>query len=485
MLEKNYTNPEDKGRFGFSESGTYNAPVKGEHIIVSLLIAGIIILSVLLFVLIRSLAAANTEGGGGIIVTVSVAGGVGFLILEALLLTLGITLIKTVKSGYKCKYDATEDKFVVNIGGTLHTIYYREVQAVHFQPRHWLWFRNVQGYDVTVKINGAEEVFSVTSDGYISPKSTPFYIIKERIEMIEQAENDESHRRQQDASAVTTAALTPKTRKSPRERLEALMEQEEIMPSVGAASAEGSAPKTLTEAAPEPKISLAKTSAAVEPMQEEPLSPYDTRVSPTVLGYGADMPTVTKQTDTYIGEDGRLADRDAIISRGTFCVAYDKKTTAVFLVIAAVLALIALRFIIGYFIFTNKLQPGNFLGSFLFGGYLFYIGAALFSAAAVVVMRYLMKGIECRYKADGREFAVYRKKRPDENILYTEVLSVDFKPRKFMWFDHGYDVEIATKSGFIRFRYVFPRLRHVEKIRETPFHVIRRMSGDRVSQDEY
>ena len=451
MLEKNYTNPEDRGRFGFSESGEFNAPYKSEHIIVAFLIAGMVVMAVLAFFLTVTVVRRGLGGSPGTsALFVGLTGVVALAFMEALVIIGFVLMIKFVLSGYPCKYDANDEKFVVSGGGSIRTIYYKDVQTVHFQPRHF--FRKVQGYNVTVKINGANEEFGITSDSYISEKTTPFFIIKERMEMLRQAEYAERQRNEGLVSAVRTDSITTKPKKTVTDRVDSLMAQPDVMPSIGIA-----------------KTSLEKPA---------PETPIETRVSPTAGGYVADMPSVAKTAKTYVGADNREYSRDDIISRGNFCVTHTRKTALLLLIFSAAFMAAALMLLVMYVI-TSVGMYFNFVGVLLFGGWMYVIGAILLGAAGMVFWRYLVKGTECSYKANGRELIVYQKGKADEHFIYSDVVGVNYKPRKLLWFDHGYDVGILTRYGITEFRYVFPRTGKTGKTiktENTPFDIIRVMN---------
>ncbi|MCH5206137.1 MAG: hypothetical protein J1F09_04230 [Oscillospiraceae bacterium] len=453
MLEKNYTNPEDRGRFGFSESGEFRAPYKSEHVIVSVLIAGMVVMAVLAFLLTVTVVRTGIGVGSdadSVKLFVGLTGVIILAILESLVILGFVLMIKFVLSGYECKYDATDEKIIISDGGNTRTIYYKDVQTVHFQPRHF--FRKVQGYDVTVKVNGALEEFGITSDSFISEKTTPFFIIKERMEMIRQAEYAERQRNEGLVSAVRTDSITTKPKKTVTDRVDSLLNQPDVMPSIGIA-----------------KTSLEKPA---------PETPTETRVSPTAGGYVADMPSVAKPAKTYVGTDNREYSRNDIVSRGEFCVTHTRKTTLLLSIFSAVFMAVALV-LLGIYVIASVGFYFNFIGVLIFGGWMYVLGAILLGAAGVVFWRYLVKGTECSYKANGYELIIYQKGKPDEHFIYSDVMGVNYKTRKLLWFDHGYDVGILTRYGITEFRYVFPRTGKTGKTiktENTPFDIIRVMN---------
>ena len=191
MLEKNYTNPEGIGRFSFSESGKFRAPYKSEGlyvftvILISVLLEGFVIFFALNFLhvmlgdykeqgaMFSAMASAVVIAVGSVIIF----GAAGFMIAH-------------IFSGINCKYSATEEKFVFTIGGDTHVIKYDEGQSITFTPRYFMG--KVKGYDIDIVAANKPMQYSVTFRGqYQSEKTTPFYIIKERFEIIERRRSDE------------------------------------------------------------------------------------------------------------------------------------------------------------------------------------------------------------------------------------------------------------------------------------------------------
>lgn len=77
------------------------------------------------------------------------------------------------------------------------------------------------------------------------------------------------------------------------------------------------------------------------------------------------------------------------------------------------------------------------------------------------------------YKADGRGFYITCREG-NAQIMYKDVISVDYSPTKYLKRDLGYKVVIKTIYGCEVFDYVFPRFNHVIPERDTPFEVIRK-----------
>lgn len=192
MLEKNYTNPEGIGRFSYSESGNFRAPYKSEGlyiftvILVAAILEGVVIFFALSFLHIL-LGEYEQQGATFSAMTSAVIIAVGTVVI---FLIAGL-IIAHIHSGIKCKFTATEEKFVVTVGGDTHVINYNEVQSIVFLPRYF--FGKVKGYDVDITIANKVQHYSVCFRGqYQSEKTTPYYIIKDRLEIIERRRSDEA-----------------------------------------------------------------------------------------------------------------------------------------------------------------------------------------------------------------------------------------------------------------------------------------------------
>ena len=185
-MEQRYTNPEDRGRYGFSESGKFRAPFKGDFFFVSLLVAVIVIAEVFIIgfgiKVIQDNVSKETEAlFYGLIAVVVIS-------ILSLLVVLGCgALIKYIINGYPCTYAATDEKFTANIGGDTHTIYYSDVQSITFKPR--TFFGKVKGYFVEITVAGEKQQYGISFSGYQSEKTTPFYIIQERIDAMNHEED--------------------------------------------------------------------------------------------------------------------------------------------------------------------------------------------------------------------------------------------------------------------------------------------------------
>lgn len=444
MLNKNYTNPLDKGRFGFSASGKFHAPYKAEGFLISLTVAGGVVLSVLATVFIVRFLRTNPSGiEEGRTFEAMMFGIINIVAVAVILLVTGL-VIRVIVQGYECSYIADEEKFMLEYGSSHYTIYYSEVQNVHFLPR--TFFRKVHGYSVTVKINGANEEYAITSDGYISESATPFYIIKERMELL-----------REDNSAITASySVKPVKREDIplTERVSSILGKDAEMPGISAAT--------------RPDI-VAANKANSDPVIPDYPGELAGKVSPTVNGYADDMPAVGADgkvigtAPVYMAADGRDRSVHDIIASGSFREPMSP-------VKALVISLIAIIIYAAVFIWVFSCGSDSMSGIIPMALTIALI--ILFPFYAGTIINYLKCGDLYTYKANGREFVIISKNKKEERILYSDVQDVVYNKREFLWFIKGYKVEILTRYGVIKFDYVCEG-RRLPDTSALPFEVIR------------
>ncbi|MBD5128942.1 MAG: hypothetical protein HDT43_03315 [Ruminococcaceae bacterium] len=479
MTGKNYINPNDRGRFGFSESGEFQAPYKGAHIVKALIIAAtIVIIAISVIVGLRVYREAVPSLPGSDLLFAIMAVGILAAIALACIVVAALS-IRTLSNGIKCKYVANDEKMILTIGGDNHTIYYREVQQVHFIPISSLG--KVCGYDVTVRVNGADESYSIAFDGFLSEKNTPFYIIRERAEMLRNAEYNEQRLKQAGINSVGESnrpilaediAKAQSRKKDVYDRMAELLGKDAEMPGVSLANDDRNTARAVRAYRAEQEARAANAPVIPEGVE----GGYDVakvmeKVSPTVGGYAADMPTVGKDGkvvtvgETYIAEDGRELLLDDIQGRGTFHVPLPNPLTVILWIIV-VLLLAATAYLT---IATLK----TVIATGLMGTVL-EVPALIMLIIALIIIKCIRQGSERSYKANGREFVVTAKNKPEEHIYYHEVAGISYSKLKFLWFDNGYNVEITTNYGIIKYQYLYPRFRHAIKTEDLPFELIRK-----------
>lgn len=481
MTGRNYINPNDRGRFGFSESGEFRAPYKGAHILTALIIAAaisVIAISILVVTGYYRKVLPSLPGGNLLLALIGVVI-IGVIVLVCVLVV--VLSIRTVTSGYKCQYTANDEKMVLTIGGDVHTIYYNEVQTVHFIPR--TSFGKVCGYDVTIRVNGADESYAITFDGFLSEKNTPFYIIRERAEMIRNAEYNERARlagmnavgESNSSIGAEDIAKAKAGKKDVYDRMAELLGKDAEMPGVSLAKDDRNTARVVRAYRAEQEARASNAPVIPEGIEGGyDISKVMEKVSPSVGGYAADMPTLGKDgkvlapAETYINDEGREVSLNDIIGRGTFHVALPKKQTVWLWLIAVPLLLwavyAALTSVVGFvYLFLGDIKAVAIA-----------VSAILTLVISIVIIKCIRQGREYSYKANGREFVVTAKNMPEEHIYYNEVAGVSYSKLKFLWLDNGYNVEITTNYGIIKYKFVYPRFRHNVKTEDLPFELIRK-----------
>lgn len=198
------------------------------------------------------------------------------------------------------------------------------------------------------------------------------------------------------------------------------------------------------------------------------------RVSPTVEGYSAESARITeaereKQLTELekINRERAINERE-IIGKGTFLIG----RTGAPVIFCEILALAASLALIAYIL---PLLPIIYLVPFSYILVELAIIIVIYILLMTVLVDVIRGGAEYSYTANQREFSFSRKngKGAVAHFFYKDILSVDYCPHNFLWFDNGYYVSIETKSGFFTYKYVFPRFRHRIPAERLPFEVIR------------
>lgn len=465
LQEKNYTNPEDRGRFGFSMSGEYRAPYKSETTFVTALLgaaaaAGLIILFLTADVFNKIVAGNASSSSFWSIVSVAV-----IAVLVAVIVVIFGVGIRNVKKGVLCKYTANDEMFTTTIGGDLHVIHYSEVTNVHFQPR--LSRGKIRGYDVTIRINGKNESFSICSDGYLSPNATPFYIIRERLDIIRRSHGSvQENTARADTKAITKAEIerAKSGSISSMDRMAQLLGETSNMPSL---SADTSAEEKTAEKVD--KVMNEYSSSEMPSIGGKVRNEYPSSEMPSIGGKVRQV----RDADIIIGADGREEITTAIRAQGTF---YTKLNTTLTVVLAIIIAAA------WYFIILFGWQLLWYLSAYLNTVQNYIVVTVLFLISIPFLLFHSVTkfhGPLHSYKADARGFYLTIQGKGSDQILYKDVLSVDYTPTKFMWGDRGYKVEILTTYGVIKFDYIFPRFNHTIPIKDMPFDVIQRNIPER------
>ncbi len=407
-----YSNVLNAGRSGFSASGTYRAPYKLEPLVTGLIWGMAVVLSVISAIFAMRFVRVNWNADSGDMMLV-LAMAVGFIIAEALIIAVCTVLVRIAGSGYRCSYISDDERFVTQEGDNSRTIYYSDVQAVYFVPRSV--FGKIRGYEVTVVLNGYQERYAVISEGFISEKSTPFYIITERVEQIRRVQSHERY--EQEMSKLGVSELNARNQKKSSETAANRLGQDVAMPG----------------------LNLSAMAAAVE---QEKLS-EDTDKIP----------------DSYIDKDRRERSYNEVIGSGRFKVVCSLQKAVVLAVVAAAAIALSVYFTAVFYRRMTVTMLYTFGAEY----------AALLPGIAIAGLMAIifMLGDECTYRANGREFVVTNKKGGETHIAYEHAQGVHYFNTLL-----GYKVEILTVYGVITYNCVDRRGRIYEKPEKLPFDII-------------
>lgn len=453
MQDKNYTNPADRGRFGFSRSGEYYTPHKAEGLFIVVLVAVAVIAGLALFFAINVLNTDNKMRQEASTTFVLVGSAIAFVIFVIILVLVFGVGIRAVRKGFKCTYVANDETFTTTIGGDLHVIRYDEVSSVHFEPRNA--FGKVRGYDVTIRVKGVDEKFSVCSDGYLSPQATPFYIIQERVQI--------RNEKRSTPTFINTARADNK----------AISRAEIDKANGGGVSAMDRMSQLLGETSNMPTLSAGNDLASQAIARANAL-----------LNEGANsnsMPSIgenAKPVNSYVDRTGREFPIEQTQSQGSF---YVKPTFGKHLAFTLGAVLIVGGILAGLLLLLSK----NLLVMILAPvWWLIPIGFVLVELIAAYTAITKTHGDLYEYRADGRGFFTTIKGKGGEQILYKDVLSVDYKHTQLLGRSYGYKVDILTSYGIIHYDYIYPRFGHKVPRQYLPFECIRKNMPNKDQPEE-
>lgn len=204
------------------------------------------------------------------------------------------------------------------------------------------------------------------------------------------------------------------------------------------------------------------------------------RLSPTVEGYDAENARITESNREKqltelekINRERAINERE-IIAQGSFLIGRTGVPVAVCQILAVAATLVAIAYIL-------SIIPIIYMVPFTYALVELAIYAVIYILLMTVLVDLIRGGNEYKYSANLREFSFSRKKGKGAvaHFFYKDILSVDYCPHKFLWFDNGFYVTIETKSGFFTYKYVFPRFRHRIPVERLPFEVIREQIAEK------
>lgn len=441
-----------KGRFTFAASGEFNAPYAYENLIKLIAIgAGAGFVALVTFVSIKVLRDTVNSLEGNIMSKGSFPAIVAaFVIFAAVVLAMVVVgfLLKYINTGFKCTYVANDEKMVLNYGKTEYVIFYDDVDLVNFSPRSFLW--KIHGYDVQIRINGKIEQFSITSDAYITPKSTPFFIVKEQSEHVHTLKVDENA---ENRTELEIAMNIGSGRAISQEEIErARTQRASVYDRLGDLLGDGGENVSNNES-------------------HEYVSPLEGKVSPTAEGYMGDLPKTTemfeRETHEIVRDNGRERDLYAITKTGSFYVTPAKTGRIISQILWLFLGMVA-----GFF-------PG-FISTYYVGPYIPIAGTVLFYGFIIGVGIWFFvhglkhqRGQQYHYRADGRSMKITSNGKPEENIIFENVRSVNYVHKDLFGRPYSVKVSIVTRYGTLEYHYMYPHYGRELKESELPFAVIK------------
>lgn len=175
---------------GMTLVGHYYAPYKSEKIVSKVLCCVFAALTITSTVLFGLYYFKNREGYSGDAMLL-LAIGVIWLIAEIVLIASVSYAIRKIRVGFQCSYTDDGERFITNEGGVLRSFWYWEVKNILFIPRES--FGKVRGYDITISLISHDEIYSITSDNFISKETTPFMLVQQRVEELKQKKSHEEY----------------------------------------------------------------------------------------------------------------------------------------------------------------------------------------------------------------------------------------------------------------------------------------------------
>lgn len=446
MLEKNYLNKEDAERYGFRQKGTYKAPRKSETAVSAVLFGVTIVAAVLIIGALASFARTMIFSSTFPLYSAMfylMAAAVGGLLSIGAVVVIVLLIVREYLRGYECEYTADEEKITFRNPAkkTSDTFYYRDVRAVHFEPR--AVFKQSFGYYVTIALDERSAEFGIVSDKFTTERSTPFYIILERKEINERADKTAELQKEYEKTEGTPSIGV----EDYMSRLEELAETKE---------------RELAE--PDEIPELTKNPAQTVQTEDPRLVPLEPKPEPVSA---REVFTDSRGVERLVRE---------YTDRGTFNVEWGKKANILLWIVTAP--------VIGYVLFyvfeiVSLLISKGGLQSLVMGIIADPMGTVVMPimavALAILLLRIIMRGTPLTYKANEIEFVVYKNGVLQERILISDVKEVLYTPTKFLKIrDRGYRVTIVTEKRDIVFKYVFPGVsRNIDK-NHLPFELLKK-----------
>lgn len=208
-----------------------------------------------------------------------------------------------------------------------------------------------------------------------------------------------------------------------------------------------------------------------------------------LLSSGTSEDTPPKSAESHLSHDtklytdniGRNHFIDEIQVQGSFYVKPEVKTVIAFSVLLMIPSGVVLIFLVTLLNPLLRNAPLSVINIFLVvESILFVIGELCVCFQCIIKTR----GPLHQYKADGRAFYVTVNGKGKDQILFKDVLKVDYTLTKFLWGERGYKVDIFTTYGVVRYNYIFPRFNQRILPGNLPFDVLIRNIPKRDETDQ-
>lgn len=199
---------------GMTLAGHYYAPFKSEKLVTRIMCCVLAVLSIVLTGLFMAYYSKNRDGSSTDAMLIA-SMFVIWLVIEIVFIIAVSYVIRKVRGGFKCSYTDDGERFITNEGGILRSFWYWEVKNILFVPRES--FGKVRGYDITISLVSRDEVYSVTSDNYISKETTPFMVVQQRVDELKQKKSHEEYIKE--VRAMGSDAVSNGTQSTSQDRL--------------------------------------------------------------------------------------------------------------------------------------------------------------------------------------------------------------------------------------------------------------------------
>ena len=450
-------------RFGYQESGTFCNGTKLEYLMFALTIG--VMVGGVLFINAAILEPAQHDIQFALFLAICSA------LVNGVWICLMIILANMFMTGYKCSYSCDKEKAVIKTPVKTRTIYYSEVIGIEHDELTLLG--KVRGYAVTIHTtNGDFRYRPVFSNRYsaVNFEHTPFGIIADRADALREKTSPAPipviERFSEDIKAAQIRRYEAPEIRGP---VFPVGKQQEPFPE-NAAPVSPNAEKPLSvSAAPEqmPAVSIgltaenaiARLNAELAASQEQDTAPPKPP-SPSAELTARLSPVVDSRNYRF----DETEEKKQLVSTGFMFVERKSDFVAKWVVFSVGVPVVLVLAV-------------NLLFSFPTGNFIIVAYSAAWFVAALVIwitaLRFSRTGQRLTYKANGEEMRIYGKKgKLEESFIYSDVVSIEHRPYKFLTLMCGYKVTITTKYKTVVYKWLFPDNYKFLDFNKSPFRII-------------